>query len=184
MRHYSTAKMVANNEELKSFSESATSSSCRATSMDLPDLLLPPISIIHHSWEVFKATSCISTKLLYIGSCQSFYLCSSIKQKYMFCFLASKVLLTSIITGGGIKSNFIFKELYFKVYFMYISKDYLWLHSILVLLLYLISYTHLNTRIPIYHYFTIFKFFISVITGGFLWSLNDRKSSQLSRTLL
>ena len=36
--------------------------------MDLPDPLLPPISIIYHSWEVFKAISCIGTELLYIGS--------------------------------------------------------------------------------------------------------------------
>ena len=44
-----------------------SSSSCRTASTDLPDPLSPPVSI-HHSWEVFKAISCISTELLYIVS--------------------------------------------------------------------------------------------------------------------
>ena len=51
-----------------------SSSSCHATNMDLPDPFSPPFSIIHRSWEVFQATSCISTKLLYIGSSWSSYL--------------------------------------------------------------------------------------------------------------
>ena len=42
--------------------------SCPAASMDLPDPLSPPVSIIHRSREVFQATSSISTKLLYLGS--------------------------------------------------------------------------------------------------------------------
>ena len=36
--------------------------------MDLPDLLSPPLSIVHRSREVFQAPSCIRTELLYIGS--------------------------------------------------------------------------------------------------------------------
>ena len=32
------------------------------------DLLSPLVSIVHYSREVFKATSCIGTELLYIGS--------------------------------------------------------------------------------------------------------------------
>ena len=42
--------------------------SCHAASTDLPDLLSPPVTIVHPSREVFQATSCIDTELLYIGS--------------------------------------------------------------------------------------------------------------------
>ena len=55
-------------------------SSCRPASMDLPDPLLPPISIIHHSQEVLQATSFIGTELLYIGSHWLSYLCSSMQR--------------------------------------------------------------------------------------------------------
>ena len=34
-------------------------SSYHTASMDLPDPLSPPISIVHRSWKVFQATSCI-----------------------------------------------------------------------------------------------------------------------------
>ena len=54
-----------------------SSSSCHVASTDLPDTLSQPVSIVHCSWEVFKATSCIKTKLLYIGFCWSSCLCSS-----------------------------------------------------------------------------------------------------------
>ena len=40
--------------------------------------LPPPVSIVHCSWEVFQATSCISTKLMYIGSSWSYNFCVSI----------------------------------------------------------------------------------------------------------
>ena len=56
---------------------SSSSSSCSAASTDLPDALSPPVFILHYSWEVFKAISCIGTKLLYTGSCWSLSLCSS-----------------------------------------------------------------------------------------------------------
>ena len=39
-----------------------------AASTDLPDPLSPPVSIVHHSREVFLAASCIGTELLYKGS--------------------------------------------------------------------------------------------------------------------
>ena len=54
-----------------------SSSSCHAISTDIPDPLPPLFSIIHHFWYVFKATSCISTELLYVGSSWSSWLCSS-----------------------------------------------------------------------------------------------------------
>ena len=38
------------------------------TSTNLCNPLSPPISIIHCSWNIFKATSYIGTELLYIGS--------------------------------------------------------------------------------------------------------------------
>ena len=43
-------------------------SSCHAAYTDLLDPISPPVSIVHRSREVFQATSCIGTKLLYIGS--------------------------------------------------------------------------------------------------------------------
>ena len=39
------------------------SSTYRAASTNLPNPLLPPVSFIHPSWSVFKATSFISTEL-------------------------------------------------------------------------------------------------------------------------
>ena len=45
--------------------------------LNLPDSLSPLVSIVHCSQEVFNATSCIGTELLYIGSSWSSYLCSS-----------------------------------------------------------------------------------------------------------
>ena len=54
-----------------------SSSSCCVTSTDLTDPFLPSIFINHHSWLVFKATSCISTELLYIDSSWSSCLCFS-----------------------------------------------------------------------------------------------------------
>ena len=47
------------------------------TSADLPDPLPPLLSIVHRSRLVFKATSCIGTELLYVGSSWSSCLYSS-----------------------------------------------------------------------------------------------------------
>ena len=44
------------------------SSSCCAISTDIPDPVLPPLPIVHYFRQVFRATSCISTELLYVGS--------------------------------------------------------------------------------------------------------------------
>ena len=54
-----------------------SSSSCRAISTDIPGPFSPPFSIVHCFWQVFKATSCISIELLYVGSSWSSSLCSS-----------------------------------------------------------------------------------------------------------
>ena len=60
----------------KSIEQLSSSLLCCAARMDLPDPHSPPISIVHCSREVFKAISCISTELLYIGSSWSSCLCS------------------------------------------------------------------------------------------------------------
>ena len=39
--------------------------------------LSPPVSIVHRSWQVFKAIPCVGTELLYVGSSWSSCLCSS-----------------------------------------------------------------------------------------------------------
>ena len=54
-----------------------SSLSCRSASTGFPDTLSQPVSIVHRSREVFKATSCIGTEQLYIGSSWSSCLCSS-----------------------------------------------------------------------------------------------------------
>ena len=61
-----------------SSSSSSWSSSCRAAITVLSDPLSPPVSLVHRSREVYKAISFIGTEQLYIGSCWSSYLCSSI----------------------------------------------------------------------------------------------------------
>ena len=52
-------------------------SSFHAISTDIPDPFLPPFSINHCFPQVFKAISSIGTKLLYVGSSLSSWLCSS-----------------------------------------------------------------------------------------------------------
>ena len=46
--------------------------------MDAPDPLPPSFSIVHRFQEVFKATTCIGTELLYVGSSWSSFLSSFI----------------------------------------------------------------------------------------------------------
>ena len=46
----------------------SSSSSCRATSTDIPDPLSPLHPIVHHFWQVLRATPQILTELLYVGS--------------------------------------------------------------------------------------------------------------------
>ena len=47
---------------------SSSSSSCRATSTDIPDSLSPLLPIVHRFWQVLRATSRILTELLYVCS--------------------------------------------------------------------------------------------------------------------
>ena len=48
--------------------KSSSSSSGRTISTDIPDPFSPPLCIVHRFWQVFRATSCIGTELLYKGS--------------------------------------------------------------------------------------------------------------------
>ena len=45
-----------------------SSSSCHAASTHLPDPLLLPVSIVHHTQEVLQATFCIGTDLTYTAT--------------------------------------------------------------------------------------------------------------------
>ena len=45
-----------------------SSSACRATSTDIPDLLSPLLPIVHRFWQVRRVTSRIFTELLFVGS--------------------------------------------------------------------------------------------------------------------
>ena len=47
---------------------SISSSSCRATSTDIPDPLLPLLPVVHRFWKVLRAISRILAELLYVGS--------------------------------------------------------------------------------------------------------------------
>ena len=76
------------------FFSHSSSSSCCATSTDILDPLSPPISIVPCSREVFKAISCIGTELLYVGSCWSFCVCSSVWSGLRE-YVAYKFVLTS-----------------------------------------------------------------------------------------
>ena len=55
----------------------SSSSSGRTISTDIPDPFSPPLSIVHRFRQVFRATSCIGTELLYVGSSWTSCLCSS-----------------------------------------------------------------------------------------------------------
>ena len=70
------------------------SSSFHATSTDFPDPLPPPVSIVHHSREVFQSPPCISTELLYVGSLWLSYLCSSMWRGPLE-YIAYEFVLTS-----------------------------------------------------------------------------------------
>ena len=55
----------------------SSSSSCRTISTDIPDPLSPLLLIVHHLWQVLRATSRILTEQVYVGSSGSPYFCSA-----------------------------------------------------------------------------------------------------------
>ena len=67
LNHFFWVQTINCNTLAHSKLSSSSPSSCHAASTALPDHLSPPISIVHRSQVVFKATSCIGTELLYIG---------------------------------------------------------------------------------------------------------------------
>ena len=88
------------------FALNPSSSSSRAASMDLLDPHSSPISIVHHFREVFQATSCISTELLYIGSSWSSYLCSSMWRDPLEYITHEFVLTSPAVSRMSGSSNF------------------------------------------------------------------------------
>ena len=88
---------------------SSSSSSCCTTSMDLPDPLLPPLSIVLHSQLVFKATSCIGRELLYVGFSWSSCLCLSMwkgPQEYVTYEFVPTSLTVSCMSGSSNMDGF------------------------------------------------------------------------------
>ena len=73
---------------------SSSSSSCGVASMDLPDPLSPPVSIVYRSWDVFMAITSIGTELLYKGSSWPFCLCSFMWRDPQV-YIAHEFVLTS-----------------------------------------------------------------------------------------
>ena len=73
-------KRVGNwGKNLDSFSHlDSSSSSCHATSTDIPDPLSPLLPIVHRLWRVFRATSHILIEFLYKWSSWSSCFCSAI----------------------------------------------------------------------------------------------------------
>ena len=70
------------------------------------DPISPPLLIVHCFRQVFRAASCISTELLYVGSSWSFSLCSAIwsgPQEYTTYDL---VLISSAVSRISGSSNF------------------------------------------------------------------------------
>ena len=61
----------------KGFKLSSSSTFC-AASMDIPDPLSSLLLIVHRFWQVFRATSCILTELLYVCLSWSSCFCSAI----------------------------------------------------------------------------------------------------------
>ena len=55
-----------------------SSSSCRATSTDIPDSLPPLLPVVHRFWQVLRATSRILTESVYVGSSWSSWFCLAI----------------------------------------------------------------------------------------------------------
>ena len=84
----------------------SSSSSCHIASMDLPDCLSPPVSIVHHSQEVFKAISCIGTELLYIGSSWLFCLCLSMWRGPLEYITYEFILTSPAVSHMSGSSNF------------------------------------------------------------------------------
>ena len=81
-----------------------SSSLRRFISMDIPYPLSPPLPIVRCFRQVFRATSCIGTELLYVGSSWSFYFCSSMwrgPQEYITYELVPTSTVVSRMSGSS-----------------------------------------------------------------------------------
>ena len=144
--------MLANTWSGQSFTKSS-SSSCCAANMDLPDPLLLPFSIIHHSWWVFKATSCIGTELLYMGSSSLSCLCS--------CMWRGPNILIILVSGGTLavltafwrimtdlkKSNQFWSDTHIKILFVDFSD--------MITLFFCVLYTDILRNVSVQKHLTI-----------------------------
>ena len=61
-----------------------SSSSCHATSTDIPDPLAPLLPIVHRFLQVLWPTSCTLTELLYVGSNRSLCSCLAIGEHHLW----------------------------------------------------------------------------------------------------
>ena len=88
------------------FTSSSSSPSCHATSMDFPELLSLPVSVVLRSRKVFQAISCISTERLYIGSSWSSCLCSSMERGPQDYIAYEFVLFSLAVSLNSSSTNF------------------------------------------------------------------------------
>ena len=93
-------------KEIKFDYESSSSSSCGATSMDIPDPLSPLLPIIHRFWQVFRATSHILTELLYVCSSWSSCFCLAICRGPLEYITDKFVLASPVVSCVSGSSNF------------------------------------------------------------------------------
>ena len=88
------AKCLLHKTPTPSFTvSSSSSSSCGATSSDIPDSLSPLLPVVHHFWLVLRAISRILTELLYVSSRWSPCLCSAMCRVHRRTSLMSSSLL-------------------------------------------------------------------------------------------
>ena len=74
--------------------------------MDIPDPLSPHLPIIHCFQQILRATSCIGTKLLYVGSSWTSCLCSSMWRGPQAYITYELVLTSPAVSRVSASSNF------------------------------------------------------------------------------
>ena len=83
-----------------------SSSICRAISTDIPDPLSPHLPIVHCFQQILRATSHISTELLYVGSSWTSCLCSSMWRSPQEYITHELVPTSPAVSGMSGSSNF------------------------------------------------------------------------------
>ena len=108
-KHILTATFLNETELILSHISSLSSSSCRAACTDIPDPLLPLLPIVHHLWQVFRATSRILTLLLYVCSSWSSCFCPAIcrgPKEYIAYVLGLASPVVSCMSGSSNLDSF------------------------------------------------------------------------------